>query len=129
MYEIIIVEDEPYLRESLNFFLTSRGNKCTEAANGIEALELMDTERFDAVITDISMPKMNGVAMLHEFARRGFSVPVMIMTGGQTIRSREEAFRAGARGFIYKPFALQDFIEEFYRMMDKHCILTSVSAR
>lgn len=122
MYKIIIVDDEDFLRECLCDYLTSEGYECRQASNGAEALKILEREKFDAVITDIMMPEMDGITMLDKLSSRRFPQPVLIMTGGEVIENRRKAFQAGAQGFLGKPFSPREFRAEFDRMMREYAL-------
>ena len=77
-YKILIVEDEPKLREVLSDFFCSRGEHAFQARDGIEALALMEEQEFDAVLLDIMMPKLDGLSVCRA-VRKNNDVPIALM--------------------------------------------------
>jgi two-component system chemotaxis response regulator CheY len=87
-----------------------------EAGDGVEALEIVDHEWVDVILTDINMPRMNGEELIRRLAEAGIteSVPVIVISTDATSLRRENVAELGARGYIVKPFlpeALKDEIE------------------
>ncbi|HET6516582.1 MAG TPA: diguanylate cyclase [Thermodesulfovibrionales bacterium] len=115
--KILVVEDEPEIRNLLSIFCSSKGYSCETASDGNEALEKAAKTAFDAVITDISMPNMDGLILTRELLRRYPGISVMVMTGFARQYTEEDALQAGAADFIEKPFSLDEFSARFQRMM------------
>lgn len=120
MCKIIIVDDTEEIREVLNVYFSDKGHFCAEACNGTQALQIMNDEKFDMVITDIHMPDMDGITFIEELSKKECSCPVMLMTGDPIIDSREKAVRIGAQGYIGKPFSFHDISKEFDNILSEH---------
>ena len=105
---VLVVDDDPILRELLNDLLTSHGFRVIKAENGKEALSKLESQQFDHVITDINMPVMDGLALLEEVQSRGFSVPVIVVSAFSDMDSVVRAFKLGASDFIAKPFRSEE---------------------
>ena len=116
-YKILIVDDKESIRKLVGNMLSQKGHQCVTANNGIEALDKIRENRFDAVITDIAMPEMDGLALTKELLKHDQSLPIMIMTGYTDNYSAETAIASGAREFISKPFSIPEFIIRFDKMM------------
>jgi CheY-like chemotaxis protein len=116
---ILLVEDSDVLRESLRRDLADAGFEVTTAADGMAALELVRTERFDAVTTDVIMPRLDGFGLiraLREDARYA-SVPIVVVTGKD---ARIDALRgrdAGADAYLTKPADSRDLIKTLERLL------------
>jgi len=116
-YRVLVVDDDEPLRRVIADVLSSQGHQCMTASNGVEALDHFRKNIFDAVITDIEMPEMDGIALTKELLSLCPDLPVMIMTGyGKEYL--DAAIRAGVWDFIRKPFSVDEFILRFSRMMD-----------
>lgn len=115
-YKVLIVDDEQELCNLLECFLSQAGHSCHTANNGIEALEVMTRHRFDAVITDIEMPLMDGIALTRDIVAQ-YDLPIMIITGYSNEYTTNDALHAGAREFIVKPFTSSEFMLRFDKMM------------
>ena len=120
MYKILIVDDDEEVRGLLSRFLSQRGHQCLQATDGADALGKAVTNGFDAIITDIVMPKMDGVALTKDLLRRTPKLPIMVMTGHNNEFSSATAMASGAREFIKKPFSLMEFATRFDKMMNGH---------
>ena len=105
---ILLVDDEPDMRDALTAALRREGFCISTAANGVEALEKVPGQLFDLIITDVRMPRMGGLALLQELRRTSVSIPVVMMTGYGRIEDAVEAMKAGAFDYLLKPFSLED---------------------
>jgi two-component system KDP operon response regulator KdpE len=107
---LLIVDDERSIRHSLRTILSPLGFQVIEAARGEEALELVRTTPVDAVLLDIDMPGIGGIATCRGI-RRGFpAVPILMLTVHGTEDHKVEAFEAGADDYVTKPFQLRELI-------------------
>jgi two-component system cell cycle response regulator len=119
-YKILVVDDEEPMRKLVVTLLSQNGHQCMAASNGLEALEKIKGNKFDAVVTDIVMPEKDGLTLTRELSKHDQSLPVMVMTGHGDEYSAETAIALGAREFINKPFSITEFIIRFHKMMDDH---------
>lgn len=105
---VLIVDDDEAIRQSLRRTIERMGHKVVEASDGLDAARIMDADSFDAVVSDLSMPRADGFAVLHkaqEFAR---STPVVILTASTQLSDCVQAMRAGAFNFLVKPFHVEE---------------------
>ena len=103
--KILVVDDESRMRKLLNDYLTRKGYKVIEAADGQEALDLFYEEKgIDLVICDVMMPKMDGWEVLSEI-RQYSKVPVIMLTAKSEERDELSGFDLGADEYITKPFS------------------------
>jgi len=77
---ILVVEDEPASLELLSHFLRKEGYRVSEASDGAEAIELLDNQQFDLVLTDIRMPRLDGVTLTLHILSRLPTIPIITMT-------------------------------------------------
>ena len=103
---ILVVDDEAAILRLLKEALTQWGYQVTGATSAAEALQALRGDMFDAVITDIRMPDMNGLELLKEIKRHDESVEVVVMTGYPTIASAVEALKVGAFDYLSKPLQI-----------------------
>lgn len=108
---ILVVDDEPNMRNALFEALTRQGHAVDLAENGQEAVEKFNSHPFDLVITDVRMPRMDGMDVLKEIKKSSPAVPVVVVSGYGTVETAVEAMREGAYDYIMKPFSL-DMIEQ-----------------
>jgi len=102
---VLIVEDEPKLREVLCDWFRSKGDIPTEAADGAAALELAEAELFDAVLLDIMMPQLDGFSVCRAL-RKHSSVPILFLTALSDEEDKLLGYELGADDYITKPFSL-----------------------
>ncbi len=103
-FRILLVDDEPRLRQALADYLVKQRYKVVTSEDGDEALKLLKTSSFDLVLTDISMPNMSGIELLKETKRYDENVDVIMISGYLDITYAIQAMRQGAYDFFTKPF-------------------------
>lgn len=106
MARILVVDDERYIRSTMKDILQNEKYVTDTAADPIEAFELIKSSPFDMIITDIIMPKMNGIDFLKKLKADGFESPVVIMSAHGDIQTAVECIKAGAFDFLEKPLDL-----------------------
>ena len=104
MERILVVDDEEKMRHLLSLILREKGRVVDQAGDGLSALEMMKGTLYDMVISDIKMPRMDGVTLLNEIMKMESPCPVVFITAFATIDSAVEAMRNGASDYITKPF-------------------------
>ncbi len=110
MAHILVVDDKEMMRDSLQATLNRSGYEVTTCGNAHQALESLESSAFDAIITDLKMPKMDGLMFLAEFRKRGLDIPVVMMTAYASVPTAVEAMRSGAFDYIQKPFNSDEII-------------------
>ena len=100
---ILICDDEEGIRESFKLILSDNYN-LEFAHNGLEAIEFLRKSSPAAMLLDIKMPKMHGLDILKEVKKLKPSLPVIIVTGYQSVEMAQEALKLGAADYIPKPF-------------------------
>ena len=116
-YTILVVDDEELIRNLIVTFLFKLGHLCVTAIDGVDALDKIKGNKFDAVITDIKMPNMDGIILTREISTRYPGLPVMVMTAFDEEYSVGTAISVGAREFIRKPFSLDEFAIRLHKMI------------
>jgi CheY-like chemotaxis protein len=116
-YTILVVDDEELIRRLIVTFLSQQGHSCVTAIDGVDALDKMEGNKIDAVITDIKMPKMDGIIFTKEILTKYPRLPVMVMTAFDEEYSAAMAISVGAREFIRKPFSLDEFAIRLHKMI------------
>lgn len=106
MKRVLLVDDEPAIREMLIEYLRGRGLDVHACADAESAIARLDRERPDIVLTDMKLPGNDGLSVVR--AATTWAVPVVVTTGFATVESTIEAYAAGAREYLLKPFRLRD---------------------
>jgi two-component system chemotaxis response regulator CheY len=103
---ILAVDDSAAMRQMVGITLSGAGHEVEQAADGCEALQKAEAMRFDLVITDVNMPKMDGITLVREL--RGLQsykyVPLLVLTTEATAERKQAGKAAGATGWLVKPF-------------------------
>jgi DNA-binding NtrC family response regulator len=109
--KILIVDDKPNTLKVLGAILEDEGYAVDQALNGEEALEIFDTEaRIDAVVADLKMPGMDGLALYHELRKRDPDLPFVIMTAHGSVESAVSAMKDGVTNYLIKPLNYEELI-------------------
>lgn len=112
---ILIVDDEPIKRVTLQIELTEAGYTALEAPGGAEALALLASRHVDAVVSDVRMPDMSGLELLERVKLTSPGTPVLLMTAYGSIDDAVEAIKRGAADYITKPFTVETLTEKLTR--------------
>lgn len=120
MNNILVVDDEPNLRQLLKLYFEQKGWEVTLAASGTEALNLFeDGSTFQLVILDIKMPDISGLEVLIEMKKRSPKIPVIMITAFGSHTGALEALRQGAYDYITKPFELEELYFRAQKALEK----------
>ncbi|MDA8239457.1 MAG: response regulator [Nitrospiraceae bacterium] len=126
---VLIVDDDPVVRDVLSEILDSVGGYKTDmAADGSEGLRKLSCNRYDVVFTDLSMPRMNGIDFLREARRLHNSTPIVVITGFSSIENAIRAMKEGAKDFVTKPFNLDKVICLTDKIVGENRQLEKISA-
>jgi EAL domain-containing protein (putative c-di-GMP-specific phosphodiesterase class I)/ActR/RegA family two-component response regulator len=106
---VLIADDEPLLLNSLRRILESSGHTVDTASDGHAALDLINREQFDAIISDISMPGVDGIQLLRAIRERDSDVPVILITGNPAVETAVQGVEYGIVAYMVKPFDLREF--------------------
>ena len=121
--KILIVEDDAITRRNLCILLSEEGYEVDQAGDGVQALEIVARRRFDLVLSDVIMPRMDGLKLLQRLKSIAPQIPVMIMTS--YLSSSVAKVPPGAAEFIRKPFIVDDLLFKVQRVLDKTALSVS----
>jgi two-component system copper resistance phosphate regulon response regulator CusR len=107
---VLVVEDEPGIRDFLSRGLANAGFLMTVAADGIAGEQLALSETFDAIVLDLMLPGRSGLEVLASVHRGKPNVPVLVLTARGRVADRVEALEAGAIDYLVKPFAMPELV-------------------
>lgn len=102
-YVILIADDEAEIRDLLRLYLENSGYDVLEAADGLEALEILEKEQVDLAVLDVMMPRMNGLRVLKKL-RETSNIPVMVLSAKDTDADKILGLDLGADDYLTKPF-------------------------
>lgn len=107
---ILLVEDDPTLRDQLRSTLADAGYAVDVADNGVDAQHLGDTEPFDAVVLDLGLPVLDGLTVLQRWRAAGRTMPVLILTARDSWHEKVAGIDAGADDYLAKPFHAEELL-------------------
>jgi len=110
MFKIIIAEDEIELRSLYSKVLRRNGYEVLEAADGKEALDLIEHNTFDLLISDIMMPKIDGHELVSSLRDSGFDMPVLMITAKDSFTDLQMGFLSGTDDYMVKPININEMI-------------------
>ena len=105
--KILVVDDEPEVRQLMEHFLTERGYEVRIAENGRLGLAALDSFTPDVVLLDMHMPEMDGLETLQRLATRAPSLPVIMVTVNDDVETTSRLLQLGAADYVPKPFNLE----------------------
>ena len=116
---VLVVDDDDFVRLSLQHLLEAHGYRVFSAVGGKEALELLEREAIDLVLTDLRMPGMDGLELLARVKGRWPHIAVILLTGYSSLNSAIQALRHGADDYLLKPCGEQEMIERLRAALER----------
>lgn len=110
MFSILIVEDNADMRELFCTVLTDSGYQCFSAADGLEALQIMDREYIDLIVADIMMPRMDGYELTKTVRDAKIDTPILMVTAKDQFDDLQKGFRAGTDDYMIKPINVKELV-------------------
>ena len=116
---ILAVDDSASMRQMVNFTLKGAGYEVVQAADGVEALEYARTKPVDLVLTDVNMPRMDGITLVRELRQLPTYkyVPMLVLTTESGQDKKMQGKQAGATGWIVKPFNPEQLLATIARVL------------
>jgi len=108
--KVLVIDDEPGVRALISEALSLSEISAVQAADGLEALSYLRRERFDLLILDINMPKLDGLALLEKLRTEGMSVPVLMLSARADKADVNQGLRIGADDYLTKPFSIEELV-------------------
>src|ERR671935_2239063 len=114
---ILVVEDEALLAQQLAAALGDAGYAVDCAADGERADFLGHTERYDAVVLDLGLPKVDGLTLLHRWRESGLATPVLVLTARGSWHEKVQGIDSGADDYVSKPFRMEEVLARLRALM------------
>jgi two-component system, OmpR family, response regulator len=124
MSSILIVDDDPHIRELVRVFLRGEGFTVYEAADGVEALDQLETLKADMVILDVMMPNMDGWELCREL-RASYDIPLLMLTAKGETAQKIMGFQLGTDDYLVKPFEPLELVARVKALLKRYRIATS----
>jgi two-component system OmpR family response regulator len=128
MSKLLIVDDDPHIRELARVFLKNEGYDIHEATDGVEALSELETTRVDLVILDIMMPNMDGWELCRQL-KELYDFPVLMLTGKGETSQKLKGFELGTDDYLVKPFEPLELVARVKALLKRYRIATSQSIK
>lgn len=106
METILIIDDDPHMRSALREAIQRMGYRALLAEDGQDALTKLDNTPVSMIVTDMKMPKMDGLSLMSEARKRAEDIPILVITGFATVENAVDAMKHGASDYLMKPFSL-----------------------
>ena len=114
MFKILIVEDDKELSLLFQKVLEKSGYQVKSASDGAQALEVLDREYIDLIISDIMMPVMDGYELVSELRSAGYQIPVLMITAKSSFDDMRQGFLSGSDDYMVKPVNVNENAVEFF---------------
>ena len=121
---ILVVEDDAAVRDSLARTLRFEGHRVDTAADGLEALDAVREAEPDAMILDVSMPRLDGLQTCRLLRADGVVLPILMLTARDSVGDRVAGLDAGADDYLVKPFALQELLARLRALLRRSVLTT-----
>lgn len=121
MSRILIVDDDPYIRELAHVFLKNEGFDVHEASDGLEALAKLETITVDMVILDIMMPRMDGWELCRQL-REYYDIPLLMLTAKGETSDKIQGFQLGTDDYLVKPFEPLELVARVKALLKRYRI-------
>jgi two-component system OmpR family response regulator/two-component system copper resistance phosphate regulon response regulator CusR len=106
--DVLVIEDEAILGKALQRGLSDCHHDCTWVRSGRKGLDLILSQRFDAIILDLLLPDLDGIEILNSLRAEGVQTPVLVLTALGSVENRVRGLRCGADDYLVKPFAFPE---------------------
>ena len=124
MSKILVVDDDPHIRELVQLFLHNDGFEIVEASDGVDALSKLDSAKVDLAIIDIMMPNMDGWELCREL-RATFDIPILMLTAKAETSQKLKGFQLGTDDYLVKPFEPLELVARVNALLKRYRIAAS----
>lgn len=119
---LLIVDDDPGIRDSLSRALGFEGYEVSIAADGDQALGMIDSSRYDAIVLDVMMPGTDGLEVARAMRGEGNATPILMLTARHDVTDRVAGLDAGADDYLAKPFSLDELLARLRALLRRSAI-------
>jgi len=119
---ILVVDDDRAVRESLRRSLSFNGYSVELAQDGLEALSLISSNRPDALVLDVMMPRLDGLEVCRQLRSSGDDLPILVLTARDSVSERVAGLDAGADDYLPKPFALEELLARMRALLRRRTV-------
>jgi two-component system, NtrC family, response regulator AtoC len=116
---VLVVDDEAHMRRVLEIMVRQLGHNVLGAADGAQALQMLEREKVDLVLTDLRMPVLDGLGLLRGMVDKGMNVPAIVMTAQGSVSTAVEAMKLGAEDYLLRPFDVDVLELSIHRVLER----------
>ncbi len=124
MFNILICEDDAHILQLMKIRLTQNGYKTFTAKNGLEGLEIFNSNPIDLLIVDVSMPKLNGFELVSQIRENGSQVPAIIVSARGNLADKTQGFSIGIDDYMVKPIEFDELLLRIKALMRRAKIVS-----
>ena len=124
MFNILVVEDDPSSQKLMAAVLRENGFYPHLSGNGEEALDVLDRQQIDLIITDIMMPEMDGYTLTSQIREAGFSLPILMVTAKEAPQDKKKGFLVGTDDYMVKPVDTEEMILRVHALLRRAKIVS-----
>lgn len=124
MFKVLVVEDDPNLRQLISVFLRRNGFEVMRAQDGEEALSIMESAMPDLIICDIMMPRMDGFTLTRDLRQAYPELPILMVTAREALEDKRKAFSMGTDDYMVKPIELDEMLLRVNALLRRSRIAT-----
>ncbi len=121
--KVLLVDDEEDFIKTLSQRLEMRGINVSTATNGEDAVNLAQEQSFDAIVIDLAMPGMDGLATLTLIKKNNPDAEIIMLSGQGTVKAAAEAMKLGAGDFLEKPVDMRELLEKIEELKEKRIVV------
>ena len=110
MLSVLLVEDDIDLAQTVVQYLELEQIQCDHASNGVSGLNLMQQHRYQVLLLDLNLPRMDGIKVCKELRQQGNDNPILMLTARDQLADKVDGFEAGTDDYLVKPFELQELV-------------------
>ena len=122
MNTICIAEDDTHIRGLMVEYLNREGFRILEANDGQQALKCLENLQVDLLITDLMMPRVNGIELITEVRKIDRDIPVLIITAKEMFEDKKMGFLAGADDYMVKPIDMDEMVLRVRALLRRRCV-------
>lgn len=110
MLNVLLVEDDIDLAVTVVEYLALENIQCDHASNGVAGLNLLAQQRYDVLLLDLNLPRLDGLSVCSRLRQQGNDVPVLMLTARDQLTDKLDGFQAGTDDYLVKPFDLEELV-------------------
>jgi DNA-binding response OmpR family regulator len=117
--KLLLVEDDQCVTELLTEVLSDQDYIVDVATDGQKGWELAESFKYDLLLLDVLLPKVDGISLCRRLRSHGYQMPILMLTARDTLQDREAGINAGADGYLVKPYKLRELLVSIRNLLNR----------